>query len=91
MHKLALSAALALGVLVSSSAAQACSLAEWYCPAGGDVIEVANGCGVGWHRTYNGICRPNHVAAPYVYGPPSYGPHCWWVATAWGPRRVCAW
>ncbi|MEP9368472.1 hypothetical protein [Xanthobacter sp. VNH20] len=44
-----------------------------------NVIQVAQGCGVGWHRGPYGGCRPN---APR---------RCWWRATPWGPRRVCNW
>lgn len=55
------------------------------------VIRVAGGCGLGWHRGPWGGCRPNHYGAyrPYAYA----GPHgaCWWRATPYGSRRVCAW
>jgi len=45
-----------------------------------DVIQVAQGCGPGWHRGRGGRCRPN------VY---RGGPRCRWVRTVYGPRRVC--
>lgn len=53
----------------------------------GDLIQVRGGCGLGWHRGPWGGCRPN--GAFYAYAPGIYG--CWWRATPWGPRRVCAW
>jgi hypothetical protein len=52
-----------------------------------NLIEIRGGCGLGWHRGPWGGCRPNPVR--YVYAPGVY--HCWWRATPWGPRRVCAW
>jgi hypothetical protein len=44
-----------------------------------DVILVAGGCGIGFHRGPWGGCRPN--LSPYW--------PCHWVRTPWGPRRVC--
>jgi hypothetical protein len=62
-----------------------------------NVIEVRNGCGLGWHLGPYGVCHRNGVF-PYAYGtyaayaPPSYYPgRCWWTGTVYGPRRVCAW
>lgn len=50
--------------------------------ASSDVIQVAGGCGVGWHRGPRGGCRPNAV----VVVP---GPRCVVRATPRGPVRVC--
>ena len=44
-----------------------------------EVIQVAGGCGPGWHRGPRGVCRRNWAR----------GPRCWWRRTPWGPRRVC--
>jgi hypothetical protein len=44
-----------------------------------DLILVADGCGLGFHRGPWGGCRPN--LSPYW--------PCHWVQTPWGPRRVC--
>jgi hypothetical protein len=44
-----------------------------------DLILVAQGCGIGFHRGPWGGCRPN--VSPYW--------PCYWVRTPWGPRRVC--
>ncbi len=50
-----------------------------------DVIQVAGGCGVGWHRGPYGGCRRNWARGPYAFA----GPRCWWRSTPWGMRRVC--
>lgn len=58
-----------------------------------EVIQVRQGCGLGWHRGPWGWCHPNGlpVYRPYAYyGPPPY-PRCWWRSTPAGPQRVCAW
>jgi hypothetical protein len=44
-----------------------------------DLILVADGCGIGFHRGPWGGCRPN--LSPYW--------PCHWIRTPWGPRRVC--
>jgi hypothetical protein len=44
-----------------------------------DMILVAGGCGIGFHRGPWGGCRPNW--SPYW--------PCYWAQTPWGPRRVC--
>lgn len=95
MHKLALAAALAVVSVAGASAAQAFPASSSLAASQGEVIQVRNGCGAGWHRGPWGVCHPN--GAPYVYrpyaayAPPPYPGRCWWVETAWGPRRVCAW
>jgi len=59
-----------------------------------DVIAVAGGCGIGWHRGPYGACVRNR--GPYAYGPyVYYGPppprRCWWVDRPYGKERVCTW
>lgn len=85
--------AVVAGALVAVSTAQAFPAAPQPQASAANVIKVANGCGVGWHRDPWGVCRPNgYVYRPYVaYAPPPYPGRCWWVETAYGPRRVCAW
>lgn len=95
MRKFLCGAAVIAGAMVSVSAAQAFPAALQ--PHGGDavVVQVRNGCGLGWHRGPWGVCHPNgrpSVYGPYVaYAPPPYPGRCWWVESARGPRRVCAW
>ena len=69
-----------------------------------DVIQVAGGCGPGWHRGPAGACRPNRgvvvAPAPVVVAPRPVvvapravvvapGPRCFMRATPRGPVRVC--
>lgn len=62
-----------------------------------DVISVAGGCGVGWHRGPYGVCVRNR--APYYYGPyvyyvpppPPPPRRCWWVTRPYGQERICTW
>ena len=72
-------------------------------PVPSDVIQVAGGCGPGWHRGPGGACRPNRgpvVVAPApraVVVAPVPGavvvaprPRCWWTVAPNGARvRVC--
>jgi len=89
--KLVLAAASLAAALVAGSTAQAFPLAQ-LAPAQGDVVRVAGGCGLGWHRGPWGGCRPNYYGyyRPYAYVAPGYG-GCAWRATPYGWRRVCAW
>lgn len=48
-------------------------------PISSDVIQVAGGCGPGWHRGPRGGCRRNFAPAP----------RCFWRGTPRGPVRVC--
>ena len=97
MKTFILSAALAVGVSVFGSSAQAIPLAMASPAASSSLIEVRNGCGAGWHRGPYGYCRPNgasYAYVPYAYAPYAYyaaPPRCWWVATPYGSRRVCRW
>jgi hypothetical protein len=90
------SATIAVAALLAGSAAQAFTLPAP--PASQEnavqnVLRVAGGCGLGWHRGPWGGCRPNYYGyyRPYAYLAPGYAPGCWWRATPYGPRRVCAW
>ena len=64
-------------------------------PVQSDVLRVSGGCGLGWHRGPYGGCRPNGYGyyGPYAaYTYPGYYPgRCWWTATPYGARRMCAW
>lgn len=82
------------GLLIS--AASAMPAAKPVTPPS-DVITVAGGCGVGWHRGPYGVCVRNR--APYYYGPyVYYAPpppppprRCWWVTRPYGQERICTW
>jgi hypothetical protein len=83
------SAAIAAAVM-AAPAAQAFTLPAP--PAAQDnLVRVAGGCGLGWHRGPWGGCRPNYYYRPYAYLAPAYAPGCWWRATPYGAQRVCAW
>ncbi len=62
-----LTAALLAGALAAGGAS-AMPLAP-LAPAPADVIEVAGGCGAGWHRGPNGGCRKNY-AQPWLHACP---------------------
>ena len=96
MRKLLLSAAISAAIMVTASAAQAFPASAPVEHPANDIVQVRGLCGLGWHRGYYGECRPNGTDyGPYAwYGPRGYGPppaRCWWVGTAYGARRVCAW
>jgi hypothetical protein len=89
MRKLVLSAATAAALAASS--APAAPISPNIARPAGELVPVRGFCGLGWHRGYYGVCVPN--GAPF-YGPYGYAPppmRCWWIATAYGPRRVCSW
>jgi hypothetical protein len=94
MQKFFLSAALAAGVMATASGAQAFPASSTLQRPDGEVIQVRNLCGLGWHRGPYGVCRRNGVPyyGPYAYAPPPpYPGRCWWIETAYGPRRMCSW
>ncbi|HWV53070.1 GCG_CRPN prefix-to-repeats domain-containing protein [Pseudorhodoplanes sp.] len=94
MNKLILSLAFGGAVALMTTGAQAFPSAPSAAPqTPSDVIQVAGGCGPGWHRGPGGACRPNRgpvVVAPrpgvVVVAP---RPRCWWRSTPRGPVRVC--
>jgi hypothetical protein len=56
-----IAAALLAGALISAGAANAMQGAALAPAPGADVIEVAGGCGPGWHRGPYGGCRRNYA------------------------------
>jgi len=93
MRRLTITAAATAAALAAGSAAYAFTPAPR--PATpGDLTEVSGGCGLGWHLSADGLCRRDAVPPvyrPYAYATPPYAGTCWLTATAFGPRRVCAW
>ena len=75
IHKFALPVALAAGVLMAGSSA-----------------EARDGCGLGFHRTIYGWCRPNVGDRSYVYvsGYPRFG-YRWHAGYHYGWHRRFAW
>ena len=72
--KILVAAAFAASLLGGASIANAMPAA----PTGGanpDVIQVAGGCGPGFHPGPYGRCRPNRYAPPVVVRPPVIAPH----------------
>ncbi len=72
-----LSMLIAAGALAVMLAPQAQAFSPAPIGTGSDVIQVAGGCGLGWHRGPYGGCRRNGVVV------------CRSVRTAYGWRRVC--
>jgi hypothetical protein len=66
---IAFAAAAAIGL--TAIAAQAMPVAPNKA-SGGMVIQVAGGCGLGWHRGPYGGCRRNGFAEPLVVAPAPY-------------------
>ena len=56
-----IAAALLVGALMGAGAADAMPRAALAPAPGADVIEVAGGCGLGWHRGPYGGCRRNYA------------------------------
>ncbi len=67
MNKM-IAAAFLAGSLFAAGSAGAMPLAP-LAPAPADVIEVAGGCGPGWHRGPYGGCRRNY-AQPWLHACP---------------------
>jgi hypothetical protein len=99
MRKLVISAVTAIAATGAASAARAMPVSAQIARSAGNLVEVRGFCGLGWHRGFYGACVPNGV--PYAYRPYAYGPYayvspapapvrCWWIETAYGPRRVCS-
>jgi hypothetical protein len=94
MRNLLASSMLAATVMVAAPAANAFTLPAQPGAADENVVRVAGGCGLAWHRGPYGGCRPNYYYGyyrPYAYAAPAYGSGCWWRPTPYGPRRVCVW
>ena len=56
-----IAAALLVGALMGAGAANAMPLPPLAPAPGADVIEIAGGCGLGWHRGPYGGCRRNYA------------------------------
>ena len=56
-----IAAAFLVGALMGTGAANAMTLAPLAPAPGADVIEIAGGCGLGWHRGPYGGCRRNYA------------------------------
>jgi hypothetical protein len=91
MRKFVLAAATAAAATFAAASACAAPISPGIAPPASTLVPARGFCGLGWHRSYYGVCVPNGgpFYGPYAYAPPP--PRCWWVATAYGPRRVCAW
>ena len=98
MSKLFSSLILGGAVALSAASAQAFPIAPSSGLTSSDVIQIAGGCGPGWHRGPGGGCRPNRgpvvvVPAPVVVAPRPVvvvpGPRCFWRGSPAGPVRVC--
>ena len=66
----------ALGLAASVASANAAPVAAAIpAPEVSNIIQVAQGCGRGFHRNYRGFCVANRVYRPYAYYPRYYGPY----------------
>lgn len=54
----AICAAALLTIALSAGAVQAMPLASPAVPMRADVLQVKDGCGIGFHRLPSGVCRP---------------------------------
>jgi hypothetical protein len=85
LRKLSLAATVALLSGLSIAGASAMPLGPTDQPSATEqtgnpnLVLVAEGCGIGFHRGPWGGCRPN-ISPAWP---------CHWVRTPWGPRRVC--
>jgi len=84
------------GLLMSAASAMPIAMpAAKPAAAQSDVITVAGGCGIGWHRGPYGVCvrnrAPYYYAPPVYYAPPPPPRRCWWVNRPYGKERVCSW
>jgi hypothetical protein len=68
--KILATAAFLASMIAGSSFANAMPLASAGQTAGADVIQVAGGCGPGFHRGPYGDCRPNVYRGPVIVGAP---------------------
>jgi uncharacterized Fe-S cluster-containing radical SAM superfamily enzyme len=50
------------------------------------IVQVADGCGRGFHRNWRGFCRPNHYR-PYSYYRPYYRPYAYYGGGYYRPHR----
>lgn len=66
---LALLGAFGLAASVASANAAPVAAAMPAGPEASNIIQVAQGCGRGFHRNYRGFCVPNRVYRPHAYYP----------------------
>src|SRR5687767_10906470 len=65
----------ALGLAASVAPANAAPMAAAMpAPDVSNIVQVAQGCGRGFHRNYRGFCVPNRTYRSYSYAPRSYRP-----------------
>jgi hypothetical protein len=70
---LTLAAGLATAAAVSANATPV--LPNLNDQAASNIIQVAGGCGRGWHPNWRGVCVPNRYYRPYAYHRPYYRPY----------------
>jgi hypothetical protein len=71
---------IALGLSLSVASPSLAAIPTTPVVGGTNVMTVAGGCGLGWHRGPYGGCRRNGYYAPgpaVVVVHPYYRPHCW--------------
>ncbi len=74
--KLFAASLLSLGLgLAAVSASQAMPIAPVAPAASEDIVQVAHGCGRGWHRGPYGACRPLY-SCPRGWHPGPFGKRC---------------
>lgn len=76
MKKILVASAFVIGFGIAGlTGASAMPLAPLGQAASGDTIQVAGGCGWGWHRGPYGGCRPMYNCPPGWHSGP-FGRHC---------------
>jgi len=87
----------AVGLAAAAFSANAAPLAP--APEASNIVQVAGGCGRGWHRSYRGFCVRNRpYYRPYGYYRPYYRPYAYnpwygpspndWVANQLNRREL---
>ncbi len=73
--KLLVASAFAVGLGLTAMSAQATPVYPLNRPGSDEVIQVAQGCGAGWHRGPGGACRPLYNC-PRGWHPGPFGRRC---------------
>ncbi len=74
--KMLVASAFAVGLgLMAIPASQAMPISPIDNPASNEIIQVAQGCGPGWHRGPAGACRPLYNCPPGWHSGP-FGKRC---------------
>ena len=95
MKKLTIAAFGAAIMALTATGAQAFPAAPSAVTPDSQIIQVAQGCGPGWHRGAYGRCVPHRAGPRYMRPGPAYmAPRvmprrCWMERTWRGPVRVC--